>query len=192
MVTASGVAGEGGRWGPDAEVAAISCHISVPKSLASGGDPNRRTPGPVPIRAGPRRRLRHWPPPRRGGIPIDTRSEEVPLSHIVTDQDRGPRPRGRQRRLSPPSVAPPIAGTAQLFSGEVSGPDRQAARLGLSRRHRHDDTGRSTTTTTTAPGATRLSSIASSRSTPWRRHASRPARRATRSPSRPWPTVPSS
>ena len=47
MVTASGVAGEGGRWGPDAEDAAISCHITVPKSLASGGSSVERTIDPL-------------------------------------------------------------------------------------------------------------------------------------------------
>jgi hypothetical protein len=73
----SGVAGEGGRWGPDKD-AARSCHITMLKSPASGGDSTRTTPGPAPTRAGPRRRPRHWPPRRRGGLPIDTPSEEEP------------------------------------------------------------------------------------------------------------------
>jgi hypothetical protein len=102
MVTASGVAGEGGRWGPDAKDAAISCHITVVKSLASDGDPHRS-------------------PPHRGGIPIDTCSEEVPLSHIVTikTEVRDQAAIGAAcRRLGLPE---PVHGAAQLFSGEATG-----------------------------------------------------------------------
>jgi hypothetical protein len=61
------------------------------------------------------------PLPRRRGIPIDTRSEEVPLSHIVTVKTEVrdyAAVCAACRRLQ---LAPPIAGTAQLFSGEVSG-----------------------------------------------------------------------
>jgi hypothetical protein len=37
MVTASGVAGEGCRWRPDAEVQAVSCHITMPRILCPVG-----------------------------------------------------------------------------------------------------------------------------------------------------------
>src|SRR6516162_9998685 len=91
------------------------------KILAFGGDPNRRTPGPAPTRAGPRCRLRRWPPPRRGGIPIVTHSEEVRLSHIVTirTEVRDPAAIGAAcRRLGLPE---PVQGTAQLYSGAATG-----------------------------------------------------------------------
>ena len=70
------------------------------------------------------------------------------------------------RRLQLP---PPIAGTAQLFSGEVSGlivrlPDwAYPAVIDTTTGQVHYDN-------YNGPGATRLSSIAFSRSTPWRGH----------------------
>ena len=140
MVTASGVAGEGGRWGPDAEDAAISCHITMPKSLASGGDPNRRTPGPAPIpgrapasaptlAAAPSRRHPHRHAQR--GDPLVPHREH---------QDRGPRPRGGRAPPAAASVCPRRShGTAQLFSGEATGLIVRLPDWALSRRHRHDD-----------------------------------------------------
>ena len=57
VVAASGVAGEGCRWGPDAEVAAISCHIRVPMS--------------------PRGRFHSWTAPGSGGGPF---TKEIAMS----------------------------------------------------------------------------------------------------------------
>ena len=84
-------------------------------------------------------------------------------------QDRGPRPRGSQRRLSPPRAASAGPRHRAALQRPGHGAHRPAARLGLSRRHRHDDRAGPATITTTVPGATRPSSIASSRSTPSRR-----------------------
>ena len=59
--------------------------------------------------------------------------------------------------MSPPSVA--SADRRHRSALQRRGwqrPDRQAARLDLSRRHRHELQGRFTTITTTGPGATRL------------------------------------
>ena len=197
MVTASGVTGESGRWSPDAEDAAISCHISVPKSLASGGDPNRRTPGPAPTRAGPRRRFRTGRRPVAAASPLTRAARRSPLSHIVTEsrpQSSRPYITGSQRRMSPPSVASADRRHRSALQRRGQRPDRQAARLGLSRRHRHDYTGRFTSITyNDAPGGRPGS--ARSLSPDLRRGAGThrgSARRATRSPSRPWPTVPSS
>jgi hypothetical protein len=93
----------------------------VPKSLTSGGDPNRRTPGPAPI---PGSASTSAPTPvaaGRGGIPIDTQSEEVLLSHTVQIQTEVRDPTAVAtacRRLGLPE---PVHGTARLFSGAATG-----------------------------------------------------------------------
>ena len=113
------------------------------------------------------------------------------MSHIVTIEAEARDPAAVAaacRRLGLPE---PVTGTAKLFEGEAAG---LLVRLPgwLYPAVVEAATGRSATTTTAAPGATRRSSAASSRPTPWRRPRSRRARGATPSPSGPWPTARSS
>jgi hypothetical protein len=92
----------------------------VAKSLTSGGSQSpyagaRAHPGQGPaststLAAAPSRRH-----------PIDTQSEEVPLSHIVTVKTEVRDHAAISAACRRLQLPPPITGTAQLFSGEVSG-----------------------------------------------------------------------
>ena len=101
------------------------------------------------------------------------------MSHIVSIQTEVRDPAAVAaacRRLGLPE---PVHGTARLFERGGHRPAGQAARLALPRRLRHRRPASCASTTTTAPGARRSTSTASSRRTPSRersRHNAPPER----------------